>query len=94
MHAEFSGHIILPFLHHLLSHPLLEIDQKKSQRVRDNFLLDAHAIDQLREIGVPPTNDLFKYNYVADDKGCYGEYDGVKGCSFVPAEKAPCIFRS
>lgn len=62
---------------HALSHPLQEIARGEGQGVSDSINLDVHAIAELKEKGVPPTNDMFKYNYVADDKGSYSEFDRV-----------------
>ena len=38
--------------------------------------LDVHAISELKGRGIPTTNDLFKYNYVANKAGVYGECCG------------------
>lgn len=63
-----------------LSHPLQEIARGEGQGVSDSISLDVHAIAELKEKGVPPTNDMFKYNYVADDRGSYSEFDRVVWC--------------
>ena len=49
----------------------------------ESISLDVHAIAELKEKGVPPTNDAFKYNYVADENGCYSEFDSLENCNFV-----------
>ena len=52
------------------------IAQGEGQGVGDSISLDVHAIAELKDKGVLPTNDLFKYNYAADESGCYSECDG------------------
>ncbi|KAK0088013.1 hypothetical protein PV325_013418 [Microctonus aethiopoides] len=37
--------------------------QNKTGGVDDEINLDVHAITELQKLGVPPTNDSFKYNY-------------------------------
>ena len=51
------------------------IARGEGQGEGDSIILDVHAIAELKEKGVPPTNDAFKYNYVADDRGCYSELE-------------------
>ena len=68
--------LILTFLPHLISCPLQMIARGEGQGVGDSISLDVHAIAELKDKGVPPTNDLFKYNYAADESGCYSECDG------------------
>ncbi|XP_076657484.1 alanine--tRNA ligase, cytoplasmic isoform X2 [Halictus rubicundus] len=51
------------------------ISQSKSGGVDDQINLDVHAITELQNKGIKPTNDLPKYNYtVTNDKLCE-EYD-------------------
>jgi alanyl-tRNA synthetase len=38
----------------------------------DGLTLDVHAISQLQGMGVPPTNDSFKYDYSALLPDTYG----------------------
>ena len=40
--------------------------------VDETVNLDVHAINELKTKGLPPTNDLPKYNYSFDDGGNYG----------------------
>ena len=51
------------------------IARGEGQGEGDSISLDVHAIAELKEKGVPSTNDAFKYNYVADDRGCYSELE-------------------
>ena len=40
----------------------------------DQISLDIHAISDLQGQGIPPTDDLPKYKYTADDSGQYSMY--------------------
>lgn len=42
--------------------------QGKGTGVADTINLDVHAITELQNLGVPPTNDTPKYNYEAGSK--------------------------
>ena len=59
------------------------IARGEGQGAGESISLDVHAIAELKEKGVPPTNDAFKYNYVADENGCYSEFDSLENCNFV-----------
>jgi len=48
-----------------------EIARGAGSGVDDSINLDVHAISELKSKGLPPTNDLPKYNYSADDNGKY-----------------------
>lgn len=37
-------------------------------------MLDIYAIEELRNKGVPATDDSPKYRYTSDDNGSYGDY--------------------
>ncbi|CAL8070160.1 unnamed protein product [Orchesella dallaii] len=47
------------------------ISQAKGAGEDDTLALDVHAINELQSKGVPPTNDLLKYNYSAVDAASY-----------------------
>ena len=51
-----------------------EIARGAGSGVDDSINLDVHAISELKSKGLPPTNDLPKYNYSADDNGKYSKY--------------------
>ena len=59
------------------------IARGEGQGAGESISLDVHAIAELKEKGVPTTNDAFKYNYVADENGCYSEFDSLESCNFV-----------
>lgn len=42
--------------------------QGKAAGIEDTIQLDVHALTELQNQGVPPTNDSFKYKYVASDE--------------------------
>ena len=50
-----------------------EIARGTGAGVDDSINLDVHAISELKSKGLPPTNDLPKYNYCADDSGKYSK---------------------
>ena len=50
-----------------------EIARGTGAGVDDSINLDVHAISELKSKGLPPTNDLPKYNYSADDSGKYSK---------------------
>ena len=52
---------------------LQEIARGTSGGVDDSIGLDVHAISELKDQGLPPTNDRPKYRYQADDGGKYGK---------------------
>lgn len=52
--------------------------QGKTSGVEDTISLDVHAINELKEKNVKPTDDAIKYNYVADAKN--GDYK-FESCS-------------
>jgi len=39
----------------------------------DLLNFDEHVISKLKSKGLPPTNDLPKYNYAADEEGDYSK---------------------
>lgn len=41
----------------------------------DQINLDVHAITELQNKGIKPTNDLLKYNYTVTNDKLYGEYE-------------------
>ena len=41
--------------------------------IDDKIMLDVHAISELQKRGTPPTDDLPKYEYSADDNGVYSK---------------------
>ncbi|CAH1779871.1 unnamed protein product [Owenia fusiformis] len=45
--------------------------QGSGSGVDDQLNLDVHAINELQKLGLPPTNDLPKYNYTATESGDY-----------------------
>jgi len=51
-----------------------EIARGAGSGIDDSINLDVHAISELKSKGLPPTNDLPKYNYSADDNGKYSKY--------------------
>lgn len=56
------------------------ISQSKSGGVDDQINLDVHAITDLQNKGIKPTNDLPKYNYNVTNNNLYEEYEFVS-CS-------------
>lgn len=48
-----------------------EMSQARGGVVDEEINLDVHAISDLQQKGVPPTDDSLKYRYTADDKGNY-----------------------
>lgn len=58
---------------------LQEIARAAAGGVDDSINLDVVAIEQLKKKATPPTNDLPKYSYDADENGFYSEYlSGVR----------------
>ena len=53
---------------------LQEIARSAAGGVDDSINLDVVAIEQLKKKSTPPTNDLPKYSYNADENGFYSEY--------------------
>ncbi|OAD58004.1 Alanine--tRNA ligase, cytoplasmic [Eufriesea mexicana] len=53
------------------------ISQSKSDGVDDQINLDVHAITELQNEGIKPTNDLQKYNYKITNNKIYEEYEFV-----------------
>lgn len=53
------------------------ISQSKSGGVDDQINLDVHAITELQNKGIKPTNDLPKYNYNVVNNKLYEEYEFV-----------------
>ncbi|CAL7939430.1 unnamed protein product [Xylocopa violacea] len=51
------------------------ISQSKSGGVDDQINLDVHAITELQNNGIKPTNDLPKYNYNVTNNKLYQEYE-------------------
>ncbi|KOC69822.1 Alanine--tRNA ligase, cytoplasmic [Habropoda laboriosa] len=51
------------------------ISQSKSGGVDDQINLDVHAITELKNKGIKPTNDLPKYNYTVTNNKIYEEYE-------------------
>ena len=51
------------------------ISQSKSGGVDDQINLDVHAITELQNKGIKPTNDLPKYNYTVTNDKLYEEYE-------------------
>lgn len=45
----------------------------KGSVIDDVVYLDVHAVSELRNQGLSPTNDLPKFSYTANNKGEYGE---------------------
>ena len=45
--------------------------QAKTGSLEDHISLDVHSIDELKNKGVKPTDDHFKYNYKANSDGDY-----------------------
>ena len=41
--------------------------------IDDKIMLDVHAISDLQNRGIPPTDDSPKYKYSADDNGVYSK---------------------
>ncbi|KAG8329775.1 alanine--tRNA ligase, cytoplasmic isoform X2 [Homalodisca vitripennis] len=56
------------------------ISQGKVAGVQDTLSLDVHAITELQNKKIPPTNDSFKYNYKARSDAKETEYD-FEGCT-------------
>uniref|UniRef100_A0A1B6JZB8 Alanine--tRNA ligase n=1 Tax=Homalodisca liturata TaxID=320908 RepID=A0A1B6JZB8_9HEMI len=56
------------------------ISQGKVAGVQDTLSLDVHAITELQNKNIPPTNDSFKYNYKARSDAKETEYD-FEGCT-------------
>ena len=71
----------LLFITHLLLLISKELARGASGGLEDSINLDVHAISELKTKGVPPTNDLLKYDYVADDRGNYGNDSTKLNCS-------------
>lgn len=53
---------------------LQEIARSAAGGVDNSINLDVVAIEQLKKKSTPPTNDLPKYSYNADENGFYSEY--------------------
>ncbi|CAK9807202.1 Alanine--tRNA ligase, cytoplasmic [Anthophora plagiata] len=51
------------------------ISQNKTGGVDDQINLDVHAITELKDKGIKPTNDSPKYNYTATNNKIYEEYE-------------------
>lgn len=51
------------------------ISQSKSGGVDDQINLDVHAITELQNKGIKPTNDIPKYNYKVTNDKIYEEYE-------------------
>ena len=51
------------------------MSQSKSGGVDDQINLDVHAITELQNKGIKPTNDLLKYNYTVTNSKIYEEYE-------------------
>lgn len=49
--------------------------QGKGSGNEDHIMLDIYAIEELRNKGVPATDDSPKYRYTSDDNGNYGRID-------------------
>ncbi|VDI01856.1 alanyl-tRNA synthetase [Mytilus galloprovincialis] len=47
------------------------LSQGTGSTIDDRIMLDVHAISDLQNRGVPPTDDSPKHNYTADDEGNY-----------------------
>ncbi|GFO25320.1 alanine--tRNA ligase, cytoplasmic-like [Plakobranchus ocellatus] len=47
------------------------MSQGSSSAKEDTIGLDVHALNELQQVNVPPTDDSLKYNYTADDGGVY-----------------------
>ena len=51
-----------------------ELSQGRGGVVDDEVNLDVHAISELQNKGVPPTDDSPKYRYTADEHGNYSKF--------------------
>lgn len=49
------------------------MSQGTGSTIDDRIMLDVHAISDLQNRGVPPTDDSPKHNYTADDEGNYSK---------------------
>jgi hypothetical protein len=52
--------------------------QAKTGGLEDHISLDVHSIDELKNKGVKPTDDHFKYIYSANKEGEYS-FEGCQG---------------
>jgi alanyl-tRNA synthetase len=50
------------------------ISRNKAGEVDDQINLDVHAITELQELGIKPTDDSPKYNYMVNSDKKYHEY--------------------
>lgn len=62
-----SETVIIPFLPQLMS-------QGKGSGVEDTIAFDVHAITELQQKGVPPTDDSHKYDYKAVSDAADSDY--------------------
>lgn len=49
------------------------MSQGTGSTIDDRIMLDVHAISDLQNKGVPPTDDSPKHSYTADDDGNYSK---------------------
>ncbi|KAK0051507.1 alanine--tRNA ligase cytoplasmic [Biomphalaria pfeifferi] len=70
MVEEKGMNIDMPAFEEAKAHSLL-MSQSTSGVKEDLISLDVHSLTELKDKGVPPTDDLRKYAYDADEKGNY-----------------------
>lgn len=70
MVEEKGMNIDMPVFEEAKAHSL-QLSQSSSGVKEDLISLDVHALTDLKDKGVPPTDDAHKYSYEADENGTY-----------------------